>query len=97
MLKGNPVSNGKITFVLNGKNIGSVAVNSKGVASITLTAKILKTAKAGNKNLKITYNGDYYNTVSKTVKVKINKEKKNKNQGQKENIQKIQKRSKNKR
>ena len=65
----------KVTFTLNGKNIGSVSTNVKGIATITLTAKILKTAKAGKKNLLIKCNDLNYAVVSKTVKITINKEK----------------------
>ena len=70
------VAGKKVTFTLNGKKIGTKTTNAKGVATISLTAKILKTAKAGNKKLVIRFNGDSnYNAASKTVKVKINKEK----------------------
>ena len=65
----------KVTFVLNGKNIGSASTNVKGIATIALTAKILKTAKAGNKNLLIGLVDLNYAAVSKTVKITINKEK----------------------
>ena len=65
----------KATFILNGKTIGTATTNSKGVATITLTAKMLKTAKAGKKNLVIKTSNANYNTVSKTVKITINKEK----------------------
>ena len=66
----------KLTFVLNGKTLGTVNTNSKGVAAITLSAKILKTAKAGKRNLVIKFAGaDIYKSTSKTVKITINKEK----------------------
>ena len=73
---GNVLSGEKVTFTLNGKNIGSCVTNAQGVASIKLTDAILKTAKAGNKNLAINFAGDTnYNAASKTVKITINKEK----------------------
>ena len=65
----------KVIFALNGKNIGSAITNAKGVATIKLTAKILKTAKAGTRNLIIKLSSNNYNPASKTVKIKINKEK----------------------
>ena len=65
----------KVIFTLNGKNIGSAVTNAKGVATIKLTAKILKTAKAGTRNLIIKLSSSNYNPASKTVKIKINKEK----------------------
>ena len=64
-----------VTFTLNGKNIGSAATDVNDIATITLTAKILKTAKAGNKNLLIEFGDLNYVTVSRTVKITINKEK----------------------
>ena len=60
---------------LNGKNIGSITTNANGVAKISLTAKVLKTAKSGKKNLVIKFADSNYNAVSKTVKITINKEK----------------------
>ena len=71
----NPLNGKKVIFTLNGKNIGSAMTNSKGVATISLTSKILKTAKAGTRNLVIKLSDSKYNPVSKTVKIKINKEK----------------------
>ena len=65
-----------VTFSLNGKDIGSGVTNAQGAASIKLTAAMLKTAKAGTRNLVITFAGDsIYNAASKTVKITINKEK----------------------
>lgn len=69
------VSGVKVTFVLNGKAIRSVTTNSKGVATLSLTSKMLKTAKAGKKNLVIKVTGANYNIAGKTAKIKINKEK----------------------
>ena len=63
----------KVTFTLNGKDIGTATVKN-GVASIKLTAKILKTAKAGKKNMVIKIVNNF-TTTSKTVKITINKEK----------------------
>ncbi|WP_462315393.1 Ppx/GppA phosphatase family protein [Methanobrevibacter sp.] len=72
---GKVLSGKKVTFTLNGKNIGSATTNAKGAATIALTAKILKAAKAGKKNLLIKFTDLNYNTSSKTVKITINKEK----------------------
>ena len=54
---GKPVSGEEITFVLNGKTIGSAKTNSKGIATINIPVKALKTAKAGNKKLVINQQG----------------------------------------
>ena len=64
----------KVTFTLRGKNIGSTTVKN-GVASKKLTAKILKTAKAGKKNMVIKIGNSNYSPISKIVKITINKEK----------------------
>ena len=72
---GKPVSGEKITFVLNGKTIGSAKTNSNGIATIKIPAKALKTAKAGNKKLVISVISSNVNVAKKTVTVKINKEK----------------------
>ena len=64
----------KVTFTLNGKNIGTSTIKN-GAASIKLTVKILKTAKAGKKNMVIKIGNKNYNPISKTVKITINKEK----------------------
>ena len=73
--KGKLLAGKTVTFTLNGKSIGSAKTDDKGVATITLTAKILKAAKAGNKNFVIKFTDSNYNTTSKTVKITINKEK----------------------
>ena len=73
--KGKVLAGKKVSFKLNGKNIGSAKTNAKGVATISLTAKILKAQKAGTKKLVISFADSNYNTVSKTVKITINKEK----------------------
>ncbi len=72
---GNALEGKKVTFMLNGKNIGSALTASNGVAVISLTAKILKVAKYGKKNLVISFEDSNYNKVTKTVKITINKEK----------------------
>ena len=64
-----------VTFILNGKNIGTATTDAKGVATIQLTAKILKAAKAGSKKLLIKFVRADKKSVEKTVKIKINKEK----------------------
>ena len=72
----NGILKGKtVTFILNGKNIGTATTDSKGVATIQLTAKILKAAKAGSKKLVIKFVRADKKSVEKTVKIKINKEK----------------------
>lgn len=73
--KGNPIVGKKVTFALNGKYIGSATTKSKGIATFTLTPKILKTAKYGKKNLIIKFSASYYKSTSKTVKITISKEK----------------------
>ena len=73
---GKVIAGKTVIFTLNGKNIASVKTDSKGVATVKLTSGILKTAKAGNKNMIVKFNGDAgYNSVSKTVKITVNKEK----------------------
>ena len=73
--EGNVISGEKVTFTLNGKYIGTAITNASGVAKFKLSAKILKAAKAGTKNMIIKFNGKYYNSISKTVKIYIKKEK----------------------
>jgi len=74
--QGNAISGEKLTFILNGKNIGYGITNAKGVTSIRLTAKILKTAKSGKKTLVVKFLGtDNYISTAKTVKITVNKEK----------------------
>ena len=73
---GKAVGGKEVTFTLNGKDIGSATTNANGVATITLTANVLKNARAGSKNLLIKFAGDTnYNAASKTVKITISKEK----------------------
>ena len=64
----------KVSFILNGKNIGTSIIKN-GTASIKLTANILKTTKAGKKNMIIKFEKNNYNPLSKTVEITINKEK----------------------
>ena len=73
-VNGTVLAGKNLKFTLNGKNIGVAKTNAKGVATIKLTAKILKTAKTGKKNLVIKFTDEIYNPVSKTVKININKE-----------------------
>ena len=75
-VKGNVLAGKKVTFILNGKNIGAATTNANGVATVKLTAKILKAAKAGKRNLIVKFAGDSnYDASSKTVKITVNKEK----------------------
>ena len=71
---GKVISGVKVTFTLNGKNIASVTTNAQGIATITLTANMLKAAKAGNRNLVIALENEMYQAI-KTVKITVNKEK----------------------
>lgn len=72
---GKVLSGQKVTFTLKGKYIGSATTNAKGVATISLSAKVLKAAKYGTKNLVIKLDSPLYTSASKTVKVTIKKEK----------------------
>ena len=72
---GRPISGKSVTFKLNGKNIGSATTNAAGVATIKLTATVLKSIKSGNKNLVIEFADNNYNTVSITAKITVSKEK----------------------
>lgn len=60
---------------MNGKKIGSSTTNANGVATIKLTAKILKAVKSGKKNLVIKFSDNNYNPVSISAKITVNKEK----------------------
>ena len=74
--KSNALSGKKLALILDGKNIGSVKTNSKGVAAIILSPKVLKKIKAGKRKLVVKFAGDNeYDQASKTVKVALNKEK----------------------
>ena len=64
----------QVTFTLNGKIIGTSTIKN-GTSSIKLTAKILKTAKAGENDMIIKIGNNNYSPISKTVKITINKEK----------------------
>ena len=72
--KGNALANQAVVFSLNGKTVGSVNTDKNGIATITLTAKQLKTAGIGSKKLAVTLSSSNY-IASKTVNIKINKEK----------------------
>ena len=72
---GDAVVGEKVTFTFNGKVIGSASTNAAGVASISLSANALKSAKAGKKNMVVTLTSDNYKATAKTVKITINKEK----------------------
>ena len=63
----------KVIYTLNGKKIGTSTIKN-GSASIKLTAKILKTAKAGKKKMVIKIGSSNYDPTNKTVKITINKE-----------------------
>jgi len=73
-LNGTAIAGEKVTFTLNGKAVGSAVTNANGVATISLTAKALKSAKEGKKNMVIKLASNNY-AASKTVKITINKEK----------------------
>ena len=65
----------KVIVALNGKNIGSAITDANGVATISLTANVLKAAKAGIKSLVIKLDSSNFQAPAKTVKITINKEK----------------------
>ena len=73
--KGNAVSGEKVTFILNGRTVGSAITNANGVATFTFTASMLKTARVGIKNLVLKLDSTNYNSAAKTVKVTVKKEK----------------------
>jgi hypothetical protein len=64
-----------VTFVLDGKIIGSATTDDKGEATIVLSSKILKSAKDGKKTLIIKFDDENYVAINKTVKITVNKEK----------------------
>ncbi|WP_461463017.1 hypothetical protein [Methanobrevibacter sp.] len=65
----------KVSFILNGKIIGSATTDSNGVATIKLTAAQLKSAGAGSRALTSLFAGNKnYKASSVTKKIKINKE-----------------------
>ena len=70
----NVTDNDRVIFTFNGKKIGTFTIKNK-AASIKLTAKILKTAKAGKKKMVIKIGNKNYSPISKTVKITIKKEK----------------------
>ena len=69
------VAGEKVTFTFNGKNMGSVILDSNGIAAIYLTVEILKAAGAGTRNLVIELDGANYQAPAKTVKITVVKEK----------------------
>ena len=71
---GKALNGEKIFFYINNKQIGT-ATTKNGVATITISAKTLKSFKSGTKTLKVTLNNKNYNPSSKTAKIVINKEK----------------------
>lgn len=73
--KGNGLSGQKIKFILGSRYIGSVNTDKKGVATIELTSKNFKTAKAGNRALVMELVSKNYKEIDKSVNIKINKEK----------------------
>lgn len=73
--KGNVLAGQKIKFILGSKYIGSANTDKKGIATIKLTSKNLKTAKAGNRALVMELVSKNYNKIDKSVNIKINKEK----------------------
>ena len=72
---GNLLKGKTVEFILNGKKLKSGVTGANGIATLVLAPNILKAAKAGTKNLVIRFSDSNYNTVSKTVKIKILKEK----------------------
>ena len=73
--KGKVISGNEITVKFNGETVKSNTTDSKGTVIISLTAKMLKNAKSGKKNLEIKFTDSNYNTASKTVKITVSKEK----------------------
>ena len=74
-ISGTPLVGKKVTFTLNGKYIGSATTKSKGIATFTLTPKVLKAAKYGKRNLIIKFSDSDYKLTKKTVKITITREK----------------------
>lgn len=73
---GKLISGKKVTFKLIGNKAVAKTTDSKGVATIKITAKMLRAAKAGTKKkLTITFADSSFKTASKNVYVKIYKEK----------------------
>ena len=67
-VKGKYLKGKTITFKFNGKVVGKVKTNKKGVAKVTVKSSILKKLKVGKKiTYQATYNKD---TIKKIVKVK---------------------------
>ena len=74
-INGTPLTGKKVTFTLNGKYIGLSTTKSNGIATFTLTPKVLKAAKYGKKNLIIKFSDSDYKLTKKTVKITITREK----------------------
>ena len=72
---GNVLADKRVSFTLNGKNIASAITDAKGIATVTLSANILKTLKSGKKSLVIHFTDSNYNEASNTVEITISKEK----------------------
>jgi hypothetical protein len=72
---GNGLAGQKIRFTLAGRYIGSANTDKKGIATIKLTSKNLKTAKAGNRALVMKLVSKNYKAIDKSVNIKISKEK----------------------
>ena len=68
------LSGAKVIFRLNYKVIKSAVTDKNGIASITLTSKMLKAAKAGKRNLVATLDDRNYQATN-SFKITINKEK----------------------
>ena len=68
------IAGSKVIFRLSNKVILTAITDSNGIASITFTPKMLKTAKAGKKNLLITLDDANYRAAA-SYKITINKEK----------------------
>ena len=65
----------KVSFTLNGKNIGTVTTDKSGTAKINIKASALKKCGAGTRTLSVIFAGDKDHIKSNVkVKIKINKE-----------------------
>ncbi|WP_295113340.1 hypothetical protein [uncultured Methanobrevibacter sp.] len=72
--KGKVIVGKKVIVRVNGKYLGTAKTNSKGIATLIISAVKFKILKAGYKNLAITFTDSNYNTASKVVKIRILKE-----------------------
>lgn len=73
--KGKAITGKKVTVKVKGKVLGSAKTNSKGIATLKISAAKLKSLKAGTKKLTVSFSDSNYNNTSKVVKIKIIKEK----------------------